>query len=238
MSPSSPGSAISLSFATPGWYSSRWPTISVRPVSRAAVDGPLGVRDGLASGFSTKQCLPASQHLLGERRVGRDRRGEDDGVERRRRRAARRGRRSGGRPGSPRRPARARRRRRRTARRARSRGAPRSCGRGSGPSSRARPRRPRSSLTAAILRASAATTRSRPARRRRAAAARPAACAPARRAAAAASRSTSVFQPASTVSVHSVVSRSVTHGMPREVRLLLHPAASRSARRGRCGAAR
>ena len=73
--------------------------------------------------------------------------------------------------------------------------------------------------------ASAAPRRARPrARRRRARGARPAACARARRARRRASRSTSTFQPASTVSTHSVVSRSVTHGTPGEVGLLLHAA--------------
>ena len=33
-----------------------------------------------------------------------------------------------------------------------------------------------------------------------------------------------MFQPASTVSTHSVVSRSVTHGTPEQVGLLLHAA--------------
>ena len=69
MSPSSPASAISLSLATPGWYSSRWPTISVRPVSAAAATARSASATVWASGFSTKQCLPAREHLLGERGV-------------------------------------------------------------------------------------------------------------------------------------------------------------------------
>ena len=67
--------------------------------------------------------------------------------------------------------------------------------------------------------------RARPrARRRTARAARPAAARASAARAASTSRSTSVFQPASTVSTHSVVSRSVTQRHAREVRLLLHAA--------------
>ena len=44
------------------------------------------------------------------------------------------------------------------------------------------------------------------------------------------SRPTSVFQPASTVSTHSVVSRSVTHRTPEQIGLLLHPARVREHR--------
>ena len=51
-------------------------------------------------------------------------------------------------------------------------------------------------------------------RRRRAAGARPAASRSSAASAASASRSTSTFQPASTVSTHSVLGRSVTHGTP------------------------
>ena len=60
MSPSSPLSAISFSFSTPGWYSSRWPTISTRPASRAAATTCSASATDWASGFSTKQCLPAA----------------------------------------------------------------------------------------------------------------------------------------------------------------------------------
>ena len=60
MSPSSPLSAISLSLATAGWYSSRWPTISSRPAASAAATARSADSTSWASGFSTKQCLPAS----------------------------------------------------------------------------------------------------------------------------------------------------------------------------------
>jgi hypothetical protein len=60
MSPSSPEAATSLSLATPGWYSSRWPTISVLPERSAAATARSASSTDCASGFSTKQCLPAS----------------------------------------------------------------------------------------------------------------------------------------------------------------------------------
>ena len=69
MSPSSPESAISLSFATPGWYSSRWPTISVRPVSRGRGDRALGVGDRLRERLLDEAVLAGAQHALGERGV-------------------------------------------------------------------------------------------------------------------------------------------------------------------------
>ena len=71
-----------LQLGTPGWYSSRWPTIRIRPAALAAATARSASSTDCASGFSTKQCLPALEHALGERRVGRDRRGEHDGVER------------------------------------------------------------------------------------------------------------------------------------------------------------
>ena len=48
------------SFSSPGWYSSRWPTISTRPASRAAATTRSASAADCASGFSTKQCLPAA----------------------------------------------------------------------------------------------------------------------------------------------------------------------------------
>src|SRR5438067_295102 len=60
MSPSSPESAISLSRLRPGWNSSRWSTISTRPAASAAATARSASATDWASGFSTKQCLPAS----------------------------------------------------------------------------------------------------------------------------------------------------------------------------------
>ena len=66
---------------------------------------------------------------------------------------------------------------------------------------------------------------------------RRAAAGPAPRSAASASRSTSTFQPLSTVSTHSVVSRSVTQRHAGEVGLLLHAAGVGRAPRARAPAA-
>ena len=81
MSPSSPESAISFSLATPGWYWSRWPTISTRPLSSAAATARSASATDCASGFSTKQCLPARSTRSASARVGGHRGGEHDGVE-------------------------------------------------------------------------------------------------------------------------------------------------------------
>ena len=124
--------------ATAGWYSSRWPTISILPgLARPRRRARSASAALVASGFSTKQCLPARatrDRELGVRRHGR---GEHDRVElgvveqlaRARPSCARAGKRA-------RQRARAPARRRRTASAARSRRSRRSCGRGSGPSSR------------------------------------------------------------------------------------------------------
>ena len=50
----------SLSLTTPGWYSSRWPTISTRSAARAAATTASASATDCAIGFSTKQCLPAA----------------------------------------------------------------------------------------------------------------------------------------------------------------------------------
>src|SRR5918992_6387053 len=59
MSPSWPESISPFSISTPGWYSSRCPTISTRPLSRAAATTRSASSTDCASGFSTKQCFPA-----------------------------------------------------------------------------------------------------------------------------------------------------------------------------------
>ena len=58
--PSSPSSISCLSSTTPGWYSSRCPTISTLVAGLGRGHHGLGVGDDCAIGFSTKQCLPAS----------------------------------------------------------------------------------------------------------------------------------------------------------------------------------
>ena len=104
-------------------------------------DRPLGVLDRVGERLLDQAVLAGVEHPLGERAVRRDRRGEDDRVERvvgeqivevgGEARGLERRRPAGSRPA----------RRRRSTRRARSPGSPRSCARGSGPSSRGRRRR-------------------------------------------------------------------------------------------------
>ena len=60
MSPSSPSVARRFSISSPGWYSRRWPTIRTRSASAAAATTRSASATVWASGFSTKQCLPAA----------------------------------------------------------------------------------------------------------------------------------------------------------------------------------
>ena len=225
MSPSSPESAISLSLRDAGVVLEQVADHqrSARSRAAAATARSASATD-CASGFSTKQCLPARSTRSASARVRRHGRGEHDRVERRGRRAGRRGR--------PVKRALGNARRRALARRLggvaapgqlAARAARRSCARGSGPSSRG-PRRRRRIVTPRHPRAAPPRRARPPGRRRRAAGARPAASRSSAASAAAASRSTSTFQPASTVSVHSV-GRAQRHARHAgQVGLLLHAA--------------
>ena len=72
----------SLSFTTPGWYSSRWPTISTRSAARAAATTASASADGLRHRLLDEAVLARRQDALRERGVRRHGRGEGDGVER------------------------------------------------------------------------------------------------------------------------------------------------------------
>ena len=157
----------SPSALTPGWYSSRCPTMSTRAAARPRRPRARRRPTVSASGFSTKQCLPAP------RRARRARRAWAPAWRARPRRA--RGR-PAGRPGVV-----VRRRgergagtgqgvgRRRTASAARCPPSRRSCGPGSGPSSRGRrqPTRTGRSAIRAAPPSERACGASRPAGRRR-----------------------------------------------------------------------
>ena len=61
----------SLSFSTPGWYSSRWPTIRMRSLAREASTTASASSAERPIGFSTKQCLPpASTRVASSAWVG------------------------------------------------------------------------------------------------------------------------------------------------------------------------
>ena len=179
-------------------------------------DRALGVGDRLRERLLDEAVLAGLEHALGERGVRRHRRREHDGVElgvvEQVVEVGGEARAREGRAPS----ARAPRRRRRSTTRARSPAARRSCGPGSGPSSRGRRRRRGSGVV--IARASYRRERrddALPRRARPRTAAAGAGRGGAQRArAASGSRPTSGFQPASTVSTHSVVSRSVRQGTP------------------------
>ena len=79
--PGPPQSTSSFSRTRPGWYSSRWPTISVRPLSAAAATTLSASATDWASGFSTNTCLPASSTRRASSRVRGHGRGHHHGVE-------------------------------------------------------------------------------------------------------------------------------------------------------------
>ena len=81
MSPSSPESAISFSLRTPGWYSSRWPTISTRPAARAASTARSASATALGQRLLDEAVLARLEHPHGELGVGGHGRGEHDRVE-------------------------------------------------------------------------------------------------------------------------------------------------------------
>ena len=82
--PSSPASASSLSFRTPGWYSSRCPTISTRPARRGRGHRALGVGDRLGQRLLDEAVLAGREHAQRPARRGSGTGvASDDSVERR-----------------------------------------------------------------------------------------------------------------------------------------------------------
>ena len=71
-----------LSFSTPGWYSSRWPTISTRPGRPRGLDDRLGLGGRLGQRLLHEAVLAGLEHPERQLGVGGHRGGDHDGVER------------------------------------------------------------------------------------------------------------------------------------------------------------